>query len=551
MISIIANIADQARHRADGFPQISFNPLNICVWVLIMLGVAARLLPFIDLDERLFWQYITEDGYLLQTVARNMAIGLGMSTAEGTIPTNGVQPLATFLFSALHFISGGSKKGGIALVTFFSVLVSVGAGYYAYQVASRIFACLRHGRELAIVSAALWFAAPHTITHSMNGLETGIYFFAILFTLNYYLAAISGHSRQFSLRQRLVLGLLMGFTFLARNDAVFFIGGLLLAHLLLGDENDGASIGHRLVDCLIAGIISLVVASPWLLNNYTLFGSIVPISGISESRDAYFGQNLFGIPAQLFEATFLFFLIPSSIERTPLVILLSITSVALTLAGFWLFAAKLTLTSRRFFLGALIFAAGISFYYGLFFGAPYFLTRYVSPLSPLLWCAATATVFFLLNFVFRTFKAVHRAAFSIVLILTLGAATFVYNDFARGYAKGTSQMHKQVVKWVQWNVSELQWIGAPQTGTLGFFHDRTINLDGKVNPFALRAILDKGNVLEYARNSKVDYIADWYAMADWVKIKSDPQFASEFEVVVRDEQSNLGVLRRISPVIQK
>ncbi|OGC91545.1 MAG: hypothetical protein A2W25_03635 [candidate division Zixibacteria bacterium RBG_16_53_22] len=551
MISKIADIADRARLRADSLPQIASNPLNICVWVLIMVGVAARLSPFIDMDERLFWQYITEDGYLLQTVARNMAIGLGMSTAEGTIPTNGVQPLATFLFSALHFISGGSKRGGIALVTLFSVLVSAGAGYYAYKVASRIFASLRHGRELAIVSAALWFAAPHTVTHSMNGLETGIYFFAILFTLNYYLAAISGDSRPFSSRQRLVLGLLMGFTFLARNDAVFFIGGLLLAHLLLGDEKAGGGPRYRLVDCFIAGIISLVVASPWLINNYALFGSIVPISGISESRDAHFGQNLSGIPSQLFEATLLFAPMPGSIERAPLVILMSITSVALSLAGFWFFVAKLTLASRRFFLGSIFFAAGISLYYGLFFGAPYFLTRYVSPLSPLLWCATTATVFFLLNLFFHTFESVHRTAFSIVLILTFGAATFAYADFARGYAKGTSQMHRQVVEWVQGNVSELQWVGAPQTGTLGFFHDRTINLDGKVNPFALRAILEKGNVLEYARNSRIDYIVDWYAMADWVKIKGDPQFAKDFEVVVRDARSNLGVLRRIHPVMQK
>ena len=111
-------------------------------------------------------------------------------------------------------------------------------------------------------------------------------------------------------------------------------------------------------------------------------------------------------------------------------------------------------------------------------------------------------------------------------------------------------MHRQVVKWVQGNVSELHWVGAPQTGTLGFFHDRTINLDGKVNPYALRAILEKGNVLEYVRNSEIDYIADWYGMADWVKMKSDPQFAKEFEVVVRDEQANLGVLRRVHPVTQ-
>jgi hypothetical protein len=550
MIAKIINIADQARNRSDDLPLIASNSLKICVWALILIGVVARLFPFFNLDGRLFWQYITEDGYLMQTVARNMAIGLGMSTAEGTIPTNGVQPLAAFLYAALHFIAGGSKKGGIELVTLFSVLVSAGAGYYAYKVASRVLAVLRHGRELAMASAALWFAAPHTITNNMNGLETGIYFFALLFTLDYYLAAISVGSRPFSLRQRLMLGLLMGFTFLARNDAVFFIGGLLLAHLVAGDEKAGGGRRHRLIDVLVVGLVSLLVASPWLINNYTLFGSIVPISGLSESRDAHFGQNLPAIPARLFTSTFLFAPIPGSISRTPLIILMSITSVALSLAGFWLFAAKLTLLSRRFFLGGLIFAAGISSYYGFLFGAPHFLDRYIYPLSPLLWCATTVTAFFVLNLLFHTIEGVHRAAFSVVLILTLGAATFAYADFARGYAKGTSQMHRQVVKWVQENVLERQWVGAPQTGTLGFFHDRTINLDGKVNPFALHAILEKGDVLEYARNSRIDYIADWVTQKDWTKDERDPQFGKEFEIIVRDEQSNLGVLRRIHPVEQ-
>ena len=264
-----------------------------------------------------------------------------------------------------------------------------------------------------------------------------------------------------------------------------------------------------------------------------------------EFFNAHFGQNLSGIPAQLFTATFILAPIPGSIARMPLVILMSITSVTLSLVGFWLFSAKFSLLSRRFFVGSLIFFIGISSYYGFFFGAPHFLGRYLYPLSPLLWIATTTTTFFLLNLLFRTHDSVYRVSLSIVLILTLGATTFAYTDFARGYAKGTSQEHRQVVKWVQENVAESQWVGAAQTGTLGFFHDRTINLDGKVNPIALRAIMEKGNVLEYVRNSEINYIADWYGMADWVKIKSDPQFAKDFEVVVRDEQSNLGVLRRI------
>jgi hypothetical protein len=550
MNSKISAMTDHARLRSDGWPRMASKPFKILLWALILIGIAARLSPLIDFDHRLFWQYMTEDGYLVQTVARNMAIGLGMSTANGTIPTNGVQPLATFLYAALYFISGGSKLGGIVLVTLLSTFVSIVSGYYLYKVAARIFSSLKHGHELAIASTALWFTAPHIIRHSMNGLETGLYWTMILFTFNYYLARISDGSQSFELRQRLILGLLLGLTFLARNDAVFLIGSLLLAHLLTGGDKAGGGYRHRLIDCLVAGATSLLVASPWLMSNYARFGSIIPISGISESRGAHFGQNLALLPANLFDSAFIYTPVPVSIQHTAPVILISIICVPLSVLGFWFFAGKLTLSSRRFFLASLIFAAGLSTYYGLFFGAPHFLQRYFSPLIPFLWIATCATVFFLLNMLFRTFEGIHRAAFSLVLVLTFGAAAFFYTDFARGYAKGTAQEHEQVVKWIQKDVPELQWVGAPQSGTLGFFHDRTINLDGKVNPDALHAILKQGNVLEYVRNSKIDYIADWYGMAGWVKMKSDPEFANEFKVIVEDKKLNLAVLRRIEPVKQ-
>ncbi len=56
---------------------------------------------------------MTEDGYLMLTIARNMAIGLGMSVSEGTIHSNGVQPLATFLFTLPYLLTGGDKVAGL------------------------------------------------------------------------------------------------------------------------------------------------------------------------------------------------------------------------------------------------------------------------------------------------------------------------------------------------------------------------------------------------------------------------------------------------------
>ncbi len=540
--SEIPRAAEVARTRFDELPGELAAPLRIFLATVVVLGVIARLTPLSNPGDRLFWQYVTEDGYLLQTVARNMAIGLGMSTAEGTIPTNGVQPLATFLYAGLHFIASGSKLTGIVLLTIFSTLVSVLAAYLFFKVAHRVFRHLRNGRALAMASSALWFVAPHSIAHSMNGLETGVYYAMILLTLNYYMAISSNEAETITSSERLILGLLLGFTFLARNDAIFFIGGLLLAHLLIGDSRANL---RRSLDCFCAAGVSLLVAAPWLIYNKYNFGSIVPISGISQSHAAHLGQNLSRIPANLFESATLFLLVPGVLESTILVSLISMAAVILIIVGFWYFTANASLVSQRFYVSGLIFVTATSIYYGVFFGAPHFISRYLSPLSIFLWIATCGAFLFLLSLLFRNPLWYKSIAISISGILSSGAFAFAYADFNRGFTQGSSHMHKQVVDWVQSNVATSQWVGAPQTGTLGYHHDRTINLDGKVNPDALRAIIKTGTVLEYARNSRIDFIADWVGMADWVKIKTNPQFSKEFEVVVRNEELNLGVLRRI------
>lgn len=544
MISQLSNLADRMRNDSNNLPSLASNSLKIFVGALILIGLTARLSPLFDLDGRLFWQYMSEDGYLMQTIARNIAIGLGMSTAEGTIPTNGVQPLATFLFASLHFLAGGSKVVGIAMVTLFSAFVSALSAYYLFKVGSKIFSGLRHGRELAIVSAALWFAAPQIIKHSMNGLETGVYYLAILFTLNYYLAVVSDDAQPFHWKQRLILGVLLGISFLARNDAVFFVGGLLFAHLVIGGEKAGGGYRHRLTDCLVAGIASILVGAPWLVNNYALFGSIMPISGIAESFKATLGQNRTHVPANLFEAAFLFAPVPRSMESKAVVILLSSIAVIASMIGFWLFIAKLSLKSRRFALAGLMFILGISCYYGLFFGAPWFLERYISPLSPFLWLATSATIFFFLNLIFRKLESMRRIALAITAILCVEACIFAWSDFARGQ----SHMHRQVVEWVQKNLPASQWVGAPQTGTLGYFHDRTINFDGKVNPYALRALMNEGIMQNYVLGSKVNYVVDWAGIAEWIDRERYARFSEEFELVLNDRQNNLSVLRRIRPV---
>jgi hypothetical protein len=110
----------------------------------------------------------------------------------------------------------------------------------------------------------------------------------------------------------------------------------------------------------------------------------------------------------------------------------------------------------------------------------------------------------------------------------------------RLYLLGSEHEHFQVVEWVEANVPKETWVGAIQTGTLGFFHERTINLDGKVNPEALQARKEE-RIPEYVLERDVQFLVDWQAIARWMDL---PDFAENFELIVNDPDRNLAVLKR-------
>ena len=166
----------------------------------------ARLSPLLDVEGRLYWLFMSEDGYLMQTIARNMATGLGMSTAKGTMPTNGVQPLATFLYAGLHALAGGSKMLAIGYVTVFATAVSAAAAWVFWRLGQSVLRDLPFARDIALLAAALWFASPSIIGHSMNGLETGLYYLAITMTLVYYFSLDLSAPAPMRAGQRVALG---------------------------------------------------------------------------------------------------------------------------------------------------------------------------------------------------------------------------------------------------------------------------------------------------------------------------------------------------------
>ena len=517
--------------------------LRTTVVLLILTGILYRLWPIAAGMPNLWSFFLTEDGYLMLTVSRNMAIGNGMSVSDGTIATNGVQPMIAFLFSLPYLATSGDKVTSLIGIHLIHTGIAFAALFAIRAFAARILAPRDVSPVWPWAAALLWFLAPLLLRHSMNGLETGLYTLVLILTLLVF-ARVLDTGETATAGQRLGLGVMCGLAVLARNDAVFLVAAIFLTWAGVTLFVHRQSFTTMLVRLVPPGLLSIAVAAPWLINNKLRFGSIVPVSGTAQSAGAEFGQNAPLLPAKLFENAFPMLPLPGGLETNPTVMGIATLGVAL---GMLLFLIRIlrhgTSTARTITFAFLLYGTALAFYYGFLFGAAHFLSRYLAPLAPLMIIAALAASLELGRFLIRKYPE------ALAWVYAGGGITLSLVLLTRALFPGvTLQGHEQVVAWTQENVPPETWVGAVQTGTLGYWHDRTYNLDGKVNPEALATRLQEGHVLNYVVDSEIDYVIDWAGVGDWVNFEvAQNSFADAFELIVQDYEANLSIMRRRSP----
>ena len=513
-------------------------PLAITGFALI-IGLAFRLYPVVAGQPQLSQFLITEDGYLLLTVARNMALGLGMTVSDGTIATNGVQPLITFLFSGAYLATGADRVTSLVGVHLIMAAIGVGAFFAIRAFAARLLAEMSNTALWASLVAGLWFLGAITARHSMNALETGLITLMLVLTLLQFFRVID-RGLEATMGDRLWLGALAGITFLARIDAALFcivLWGVWMLDMLIRQR---AGFGRTLVWLVPPGVLCLIIAGPWLLNNLLRFGALMPSSGTAQSIASSFGENAILLPSRLFEYVFPMLPIPNALETaTPAVIVFAGVVILVVALFLWRVLQTGSPAVRAVVIVYALHGAVLSFYYGFNFGAPHFLTRYLAPLAPLLIIAALWVALDLGRRLISAWPNLLAGLYGFGG-LVMCAAMLLW----LALPGVSSQGHFQVVAWVEENVPEDTWVGAVQTGTLGYWHDRTINLDGKVNPEALAARIEHGTVLSYIVESEIDYVADWASVGHWAE-HSEAGYSDTFELIIEDFDTNLSVQRRI------
>ena len=505
--------------------------------LLVLIGLVARGRAAAFPAEEMFRSFPDEDGYLMLTVARNIALGRGMSSAAGTLPTNGVQPLATFLQAVCFRVVGAEREAGVRLLIVVYTAIAMLTALLVYAVGRELLAGWRDAREAALLAAAVWFTSPVTLFHSMNMLESGLYAAAVAAVVWVFARAHAGQHAPWPWRRCLLLGTLLGVAFWTRNDAVFLMLAVGLAHLATAPRS---MLGRRVAETAVIAAAALAVSLPWLAHGLSAFGGLVPVSGRAYLGRADVAANARAAAVALFEhVSLLFSFAFQPIPQHGAFVAACAAGVTLAASAIAVAIARAPGGRRRQAVLAVpvLFGAALLAFYVLFFAAPHFLRRYLFPLSPFLavaWGAVAASLWR------RAAASRLRRAGPVVLLLVLGH--FVLRDglLVRGPWRRDALFRG--VEWVEANLAADTWVGAFQSGTLGFFHDYTINLDGKVNPQALAAIQARA-LADYVADSPIQYVVDWASIVEpWSA--SSPVLARRFEWVVRDQGANFAVLGR-------
>ena len=449
----------------------------------------------------------TEDAYYVLAVARQAAIGGGIS-ADGSIATNGFQPLWAAVNVPLYAAAGGDRIAGLRLSQLLSTLLWL-AFVALVAVQARALA-RRHGGEGAVAAAAAAIVLGGSVSVFRlfhNGLETGL-------TLVLLAAAVLLLDRweRWTSRRVLAAGLLLGALVLARVDEVVFVAAFGAVAVLRAWRSEGGGRFRAAAAPLAACVIAALVLSPWIAYNFSLDGSPMPSSGKAESSGVDVAHNL-DSALRAAGAWSLPPVLRPSMHYTALPV-----SEILSVLALLLVAAAVVLVRRRARppLGAgtvalLTFVGLIGAFYVSSFGPWWFMERYLAPLL-LLTIPWLATALELRRPRPRALAAlagvVLLANVPVFAVLASGSAdppAWTARDSNLGAHPNLN--HTSQLAWTRANVAPACTVGAFETGTLLYFRDNTVNLDGKVDHDALEARL-AGRSPQYVDERGIDVIVD-------------------------------------------
>lgn len=438
------------------------------------------------------WPYLAdkplgEDGFYMLKVGWNLALGRGLSY-NGTTPTTGIQPLATFVYGAIAWVvrlMGGGEWAYLRAVIALSAIGVAGFALLMGRLAARLAppASADRAAALATVLIACDFAIFRLFTY---GLETGLYLALLAVCV---LVSLDIRPGRITARE-VSLGVLAGLTFWARIDFGVLFGIVLVATL----------IGRRVTlrQAMAIGGAAFVVGVPWLLWVHHVTGVWLPSSGGAQMKPlsaADWKYRVWVMGNVLVDHA-------AAWMHTGSWTLFFVALASLAALAAWTLAGSRGSPARRALADAssalrpwLIATALLAGVYLAFFWAAHFYSRYTSPLL-VVWvpliaaalstrlsgrCVVTASIALLASFAMQAMHELHNGRLASSHTVTAGFVRLHYPDMK---------------------------VGAYQSGIVGFFNPNVVNLDGKVEGAALAALKANRTAI-WADSTGIAVVIDW------------------------------------------
>ncbi len=453
--------------------------------LLILFTIVTRIALAFRPDAQIAVRPYQEDAFYAFDCAKHLAQGEGFSV-DGVHPTNGVQPLIVILYSTCFYLAGSDKWLGVRFTFILLAIIESLCVFLVYQVINQLKKKdVKYGIDPALVGAFVWAMVLSNLIFNGVGLETGLYAMMILLSIYQYsrVICLEKEDKKLHIGNWFLLGAVLGLTVLSRIDGIFLVGGVVGVDFLFRKED---SFVKRISPVLIVGVVAILVSSPWWIYNYRVFGSLMPISGQSESIGNFISLNVEYTITQLANIIPVLFYIPIHYPASGLVIGLSILALltVIFVIKYYHIVAQLKKSYEIKPLYALVFSSiFLIVYYTFFFAAPHFIARYFHPIR----IAAMLFGMLLIPRIYEYWKSKDRkspltyfitAYLGVAIVFNIAhyAYNFTFPETSYLYWTGVWAQHHQEYK-----------IGMTSSGTAGFMSGNVVNLDGKVNVEALRA----------------------------------------------------------------
>ncbi len=474
--------------------------LNYRYFYIVLIFILATItLSIIFRDDFLITgRPLTEDGYYSFTVARNIALGNGFTVGQG-IRTNGFQPLFTIILSIPYLLTSGDKIVTLRIILFIEwiiyVLTAIVIGKIGKNFIKRVKINEEFNYNISLLISYIYLSCVSIFLLHFNGLETGL--LLLFYSLLWYLYQ-NNFTKDY--KNLFFYSILLGILVLIRIDTVFFVILFSLSQIIINSY----LFKERIVRFFIVSITSFIVTLPWWLYNYIYFGSFIPTSGVAQQswsfdllrvREALIAlsQNLMPL-VYLGTATLEGWV--SNVVRIFLIILFGLLTIKI-----WNKTKKQIIKDecckRNIIFGSIIILSMLIliFYYTFSFYATWFYFRYFAPIILLSILLIGIVISYLIS------KIPKLNILMVLLILPLTVSVYL---IWKGYYPNEYYIHQLAL--VKDFVQNNEYVGAFQSGTLGYFYDNTINLDGKTN---IEAIKHRNNLLEYLENKNIGWLCDW------------------------------------------